>query len=148
MFPENGWTFNNTQIIQLNKALLRRSWTQAFNDMKNLSKNLKNVIFAAFDPVAKVWVVKLKDASLPQFFLIKVVDIEWKKKSYFTFKIQVCLHGVAWQGKSLKKNCIYIHLILLWLWQPCYFGTNWSKYLKRDILKLTVSIIFKSGHSN
>ena len=108
MFPENGWTFNNTQIIQLNKALLRRSWTQAFNDMKNLSKNLKNVIFAAFDPVAQVWVVKLKDASLPQFFLIKVVDIEWKKKSYFTFKIQVCLHGVAWQGKSLKKK-LYIY---------------------------------------
>ena len=92
MLPENGWTFNNTQIIQLNKGLLRRSWTQAFNDMKNLSKNLKNVIFAGFDPVAKVLVVKLKDASLPQFFLIKVVDIEWKKNLILPLKYKfVCM---------------------------------------------------------
>ena len=49
--------------------------------------------------------------------------------------------------KPLKK-IVYIFLIILLLWQPCYFDPIWSKYLKRDILKLTVSILFKFGHTN
>ena len=70
-----------------------------------------------------------------------------KKNSYFTFKYKFVCIELLGKVKALKK-IVYQFLILLLLWQPCYFDPIWSKYLKRDILKLTVSILFKFGHTN
>ena len=70
-----------------------------------------------------------------------------KKKFLVYFYIQVFLDGVPGQRKKFKQICIYV-LNLLLQWQPYHFDLVWSKYLKRDIVKLTISILFKFGHSN
>ena len=70
-----------------------------------------------------------------------------KKNSYFNFKYKFSCMEFLGKVEALKKF-VYIFLILLLLWQPCYFDPIWSKYLKRDILKLTVNILFKFGHTN